>query len=155
MKIKLLMYFIILVATLPLACVSDDKEIGISEVPRLEVRDVEGDWVGYDDGSPSFCRLLLNPNGSGSCVVLYLDDKDDLYSVRWTLDTNTIRLTLTPQKNAEPIIWKVNGCTAYEMLTVMRGATNNWTHPITLYQSRRLDHYLRTTKEKLNLTGQP
>jgi hypothetical protein len=111
-----------------------------------------GAWVGYEDGSLYFYRLVLGTNGTGSCVVLFNDETADSYRVDdWRMANGKLSLKLSPKsKNAEDIAMVVTYVDALKIGLVVKGVTNTWERKVSLYNEREfLNRANKTAKRNI------
>ena len=97
-----------------------------------------GSWIGYEDGSLYFYRLVLAIKGTGSLSVLFNDETPEMYRVDdWRIADGKLSLKLSPKsKNAEEISITVTHVDALRMDLIVNGVTNKWQRKATVFNER-------------------
>ena len=123
----------LLAAVLPLAVLGTR----FGQPPKEE--DLLGSWVGYDNVLPTFYRLSLRSNDTGSLIILYGDRSADTYRITWHLRNEGLLLAATPINGSEAIQCSPRNVEYKRMDLLVRGpSTNQWKRTASLLSQREL-----------------
>ena len=142
-KIWLLLTLLVMVA-----CASTGEKKQSLVRPYLSKESVRGVWIGFDQDSAFFYRLVLEPNSKGSCMVMCEDEFSGAYQIAgWELNKRTISLKVVPWTAAsEKIVLEVYFIDEGEMRIRSRGQERTWSHDLILHREDRILENIRKCK---------
>ena len=120
-------------------------------VPRPPLRPSQliGAWMGYDQDSVVFYRLLLENDGRGSCVVLCEDEFSGAYVVEnWEVSGISLKLKLLPRtEKDEDLTMSVKFVDESEMQIIVRGRERDWEHTLVMHREDQTEANIRRCQD--------
>ena len=107
--------------------------------PPLQSQQILGTWIGYDQNSLVFYRLVFESNGKGSCAVVYEADLLSVYRVDWATQALTLSIELSPRTNqSESAKVLVDYADSNDIQLTVTGEERSWKHKVVLHREKEI-----------------
>jgi len=140
---KKLLILCILIGVIPMISLSDRPPN-----PTLK-EELVGSWIGYEQSYPYFYRLRLNPDDTGTVVVVYPEGRPTVYSFKWKFSNPSFKFSASRVgKPDEQIVCEIRKADHLRMQFEMGGPKGDWKRAGELFSEKEMNAKIRQAEHE-------